>query len=55
MKPANSVLIRSSDTESAGPTAPQCRDSLFYLFCLSTLTGADQIMTAPAFSIAKFH
>ena len=43
MKPANAVLIRSSDTESAGPTAPQCRESLFYLFCLSTLTGADQI------------
>ena len=46
MKPANSVLIRSSDTESAGPTAPQCRESLFYLFCLSTLTGADQTLVA---------
>ena len=42
MKPANSVLMRSSDTESAGTTAPQCRES-FYLFRLSTLTGADQI------------
>ena len=41
MKPANSVLMRSSDTESAGTTAPQCRES-FYLFRLSTLTGADQ-------------
>ena len=40
MKPANSVLMRSSDTESAGTTAPQCRES-FYLFRLSTLTGAD--------------
>ena len=47
MKPANSVLIRSSDTESAGPTAPQCRESLFYLFCLSTLTGADQFLMMP--------
>ena len=40
MKPANSVLMPSSDTESAGTTAPQCRES-FYLFRLSTLTGAD--------------
>ena len=44
MKPANSVLMRSSDTESAGTTAPQCRES-FYLFRLSTLTGADQMAT----------
>ena len=49
MKPANSVLMRSNDTESAGTTAPQCRES-FYLFRLSTLTGADQsfpFSTAP--------
>ena len=51
MKPANSVLMRSSDTESAGTTAPQCRES-FYLFRLSTLTGADQ-STAPDFLLMK--
>ena len=52
MKPANSVLIRSSDTESAGPTAPQCRESLFYLFCLSTLTGADHSQRLPQIRIS---
>ncbi len=47
MKPASSVLMRSSNTESAGPTAVPCIS--FYLFCLSILTGADQNKQAACF------
>ena len=50
MKPANSVLMRSSDTESAGTTAPQCRES-FYLFRLSTLTGADHSLSPGSYNV----
>ena len=31
MKPADSVLMRSSDTQSAGTTVPQCRVSLLFI------------------------